>query len=226
MILIIGIFGIYSILSTIVIRWMNVKVIRRVPHDHTIALTFDDGPHPVYTLELLDLLKRHGVKATFFVVGENAEKNKEVIKRIQAEGHSLGLHHYRHVSSWFLSPLGLKKQLERTSEVLKRLTGEETRLYRPPWGHLNLFSLFLSKHYRIVMWSHIFKDWKVKECKEHLLHRLRNADSRGSIFVLHDNGATLGADEEAPRYMLECLDAFIEDALNRNIRFISLDDAS
>lgn len=202
------------------------KVIRRVSQDHTIALTFDDGPHPVYTRELLDLLKKHGVKATFFVVGENAEHNKELIKRIQAEGHSLGLHHYRHVSSWFLSPLGLKKQLERTSEVLKGLTGEETHLYRPPWGHLNLFSLFLSKHYRIVIWSHIFKDWKVKECKEHLLHRLKNADSRGSIFVLHDNGATLGADEEAPRYMLECLDAFIEDALNRNIRFISLDDAS
>jgi peptidoglycan-N-acetylglucosamine deacetylase len=205
---------------------MNVKIIRRVPHDHTIALTFDDGPHPVYTPALLDLLKKHGVKATFFVVGENAEQNKELIKRIQEEGHSLGLHHYRHVSSWFLSPLGLKKQLERTNEVLKRLTGEETYLYRPPWGHLNLFSLFLSKHYRIVIWSHIFKDWKVKECKEHLLHRLKGADSRGSIFVLHDNGSTLGADEEAPRYMLECLDAFIEDALNRNIRFISLGDAS
>jgi peptidoglycan-N-acetylglucosamine deacetylase len=226
LILVIGVFLIYSILSTIVIRWMDVKIIRRVPHDHTIALTFDDGPHPVYTRALLDLLKKHGVKATFFVVGENAEQNTELIKRMRAEGHSLGLHHYRHVSSWFLSPLGLKKQLESTNEVLKRITGEGTYLYRPPWGHLNLFSLFFTNRYRIVIWSHIFKDWKVKECKEHLLHRLKNADSEGAVFVLHDNGATLGADEEAPGYMLECLDAFIEDALNRNIRFISLEDAS
>lgn len=220
------VFFIYSILSTVIIRWLNVKISRRVPHEHTIALTFDDGPHPFYTRALLDLLKKHGVKATFFVVGENAERNPELIKRMQAEGHALGLHHYRHVSSWFLSPIGLKNQLERTNAVLKRITGDETYLYRPPWGHLNLFSLWFTKRYRIVIWSHIFKDWKVKECKEHLLHRLKHADSEGAVFVLHDNGAMLGADEEAPRYMLESLETFIEDALNRNIRFITLDDAS
>jgi peptidoglycan-N-acetylglucosamine deacetylase len=219
------IFFIYSIISTIVIRSLNFKIIRRVPFDRTIALTFDDGPHPSYTSALLDMLKKHGINATFFVVGEHAEQNPGLIKRMKEEGHSLGLHHYRHISSWFLTPWGLKKQLERSNEVIRGITGKETYLYRPPWGHLNLYSLLFAKRYRIIIWSHIFKDWKVKECRNHLLRRLNHADSEGSVYVLHDNGATLGADKDAPKYMLECVDAFIEDALERNIRFISLDDA-
>jgi peptidoglycan-N-acetylglucosamine deacetylase len=222
---IIGIFFIYSLVSTMIIRSLNVRIIRRIPQDDTIALTFDDGPHPVYTPALLDVLEKHRVKATFFVVGENAEQYPELINRMKVEGHSFGIHHYRHRSSWFLSPNGLKGQLEKSNQIIKKLTGEETFFYRPPWGHLNLFSLFFTKRYRIVIWSHIFKDWKVKECKEHLLRRLNEADTSGAIFVLHDNGATLGAEEEAPQYMLKCLDAYIEEALNRNIQFITLDDA-
>ncbi|QWC23935.1 polysaccharide deacetylase family protein [Bacillus haikouensis] len=225
LIVIIVTFFIYSIISTIVIRKMDIKIIRRVPHERTIALTFDDGPHPLHTSALLEILKRHGVKATFFVVGENAEQNPGLIKRMVDEGHSLGVHHYRHISSWFLTPWGLKKQLERTNEVLKRITGEGTYLYRPPWGHLNFSSLMFANRYRIIIWSHIFKDWKVKECKEHLSRRLNHSDSEGAVFVLHDNGATLGADEDAPKYMVECVDAFIKDALERDIRFISLDEA-
>ncbi|XXM71291.1 polysaccharide deacetylase family protein [Lysinibacillus sphaericus] len=204
---------------------LNLKIIRRVPRDRTIALTFDDGPHPSHTSALLDMLKKHGIKATFFVVGEHAEQNPDLIKRMAVEGHSLGLHHYRHISGWFLTPWGLKKQLERSNEVIRGITGEETYLYRPPWGHLNLFSLLFAKRYRIIIWSHIFKDWKVKECRAHLSRRLKHADSDGAVYVLHDNGTTLGADEDAPKYMLECVDAFIENALKRNIRFISLDDA-
>jgi peptidoglycan-N-acetylglucosamine deacetylase len=224
-VIIIGIFFIYSILSTIIIRCLNVRIIRRVPQKDTIALTFDDGPHPVYTRQLLDVLEKHGVKATFFIVGENAEQYPELIERMNAAGHSFGVHHYRHRSSWFLSPIGLKNQLDNTNKIIKRLTGEEVIFYRPPWGHLNLFSLVLTKRWYIVIWSHIFKDWKVKECKEHLLRRLNEADTGGAIFVLHDNGTTVGAEEEAPHYMIECLDAYIEEALNRNIRFLSLDDA-
>jgi peptidoglycan-N-acetylglucosamine deacetylase len=225
LIVITGIFFIYSLVSTVIIRLLNLRIIRRIPQDETIALTFDDGPHPDYTRALLDVLGKHGVKATFFVVGENAEQYPELINRMKVEGHSFGLHHYRHRSSWLLSPLGLKNQLDKTNRVIKQLTGEETLFYRPPWGHFNLFSLLFTKRYRIVIWSHIFKDWKVKECKEHLFRRLNEADTSGAIFVLHDSGSTTGADEEAPQYMLKCLDAYIEDALSRNIQFITLDDA-
>ncbi|WP_347553163.1 polysaccharide deacetylase family protein (plasmid) [Pseudalkalibacillus hwajinpoensis] len=212
----------YSIFSTIYIRRRNLCISRRVNSRNAIALTFDDGPDPIYTSHLLDILAKYGVKATFFVVGSKVEKYPELVKRMKLEGHSIGIHHYSHVSSWFLSPLQLKKQLNQCRLIIEKYTQEKPVYYRPPWGHFNLFALLIAKEYEVVLWSHIFQDWKVKKSGD-LIRRMKTVDRDGSIFVLHDSGTTFGADERAPYYMIESLDEFLAYALGKQIRFTLLE---
>ena len=99
-----------------------------------IALTFDDGPHPYYTEELLDGLKERGVVVTFFVTGEHASLHPDVIKRMQEEGHLIGNHTYSHMQLTKKNREKFKEELVRTNEVLQEITGVEVEYVRPPYG--------------------------------------------------------------------------------------------
>jgi peptidoglycan-N-acetylglucosamine deacetylase len=208
----------YAIFPTVLIRSFEWGIMKKLK-GAGMALTFDDGPNPEYTGQLLDLLKKYDVKATFFVVGSKVKKYPDVIKRMHHEGHTIGIHHYHHVSSWVLSPFQLKKQLSLTEMAIQECTNERVTFYRPPWGHFNLFTLLLSKKYQIVMWSAIFGDWKVQTS---LLEKLRKTTEPGSILLLHDCGETWGADREAPKYMLESLEVFLRE--NQGTKFMTLKD--
>ena len=99
-----------------------------------IALTFDDGPSAVWTPALLDGLKERGVKATFFLIGENADKNPEIVKRMAEEGHLIGNHTYHHVELIKVSENEARLELADTSAVIVRITGKEPEYMRPPFG--------------------------------------------------------------------------------------------
>lgn len=99
-----------------------------------IALTFDDGPHPCFTEQLLDGLKERGVKATFFVTGEHAELHPEVIERMENEGHLIGNHTYSHMQLRSGNREEFRKELIKTNEVISGITGEEVLYVRPPYG--------------------------------------------------------------------------------------------
>lgn len=99
-----------------------------------IALTFDDGPHPDYTAQLLDGLHKRGVKATFFVTGEHAELHPEIIKRMSEEGHIVGNHTYSHIQLKDSNKEEFKKELIKTNEIITGITGEEVLYVRPPYG--------------------------------------------------------------------------------------------
>ncbi|MGG0656277.1 polysaccharide deacetylase family protein [Rummeliibacillus pycnus] len=211
----------YGPLPTVLIRVFERGISKRIP-EKGMALTFDDGPNAEYTPQLLDLFKKYDVKATFFVVGSNVKKHPEIIKRMAKDGHTVGIHHYDHISSWIMSPFRLKKQLEMTEKVITECTGEKVSFYRPPWGHFNVFTLAVSKRYNKIMWSNIFGDWKVEKAKHGLLNELRNSLKEGAIFVLHDNGDTLGAEEQAPGYMIRNLEIFLKECKQKDVRFITL----
>ncbi len=213
----------YSIIPTIAIRVSGKEITKRIKGQKGIALTFDDGPHPEFTIMLLDLLKRYRVKAAFFVVGHKAEKYPEIIRRMHQEGHVIGIHHYQHVSNWSITPFQLKKQMNRTQKVIRRLTGKRTCFYRPPWGHFNLFTNQIAKDYEIVIWSHIFGDWKAERSEHTLLRDLRQVPDDGSIILLHDCGETIGADENAPKYMIENLEVFLKESVKEGRQFITLE---
>jgi peptidoglycan-N-acetylglucosamine deacetylase len=142
------------------------------------------------------------------------------------EGHTIGIHHFNHVSSWILTPFQLKKQLELTEKAIKECTNEKVTFYRPPWGHFNIFTPFVSKKYKKIMWSNIFGDWKVENCKNSLLEQLRSTTEKGSILLLHDCGETLGADDEAPQYMMKNLEIFLKENKARGTCYITLKELS
>jgi peptidoglycan/xylan/chitin deacetylase (PgdA/CDA1 family) len=99
-----------------------------------VALTFDDGPAPPFTGQILDVLRDYRVPATFFVCGQNAERHPELVRRIHAEGHTLGNHTYSHPFLYIQSRQRIAEEIDRTQEVIGRLTGYRPRLFRPPYG--------------------------------------------------------------------------------------------
>ncbi|MEG0386427.1 MAG: polysaccharide deacetylase family protein [Solibacillus sp.] len=201
----------YTILPTIFIRNFSNKIVKSTAQKG-LLLTFDDGPNPQYTPLLLDLLKTYKINAVFFVVAEKASQHPELIRRMQEEGHLIGIHHYTHQSSFFMTPAMLQKQLVKSKQILESLSKEPISLYRPPWGHFNAVTLKNAKNLQIMMWTSIFGDWKAQTCKTSLLQQLHQARCDGSIYVLHDCGQTIGADQDAPAHMLQTLHQFLEQA--------------
>ena len=214
----------YSVVSTVVIRAYGQGIIKRI-QKQGILLTFDDGPNPHYTPQLLDLLNVYNVKACFFVVGSKVKCYPEIIQRMAAEGHVIGIHHYEHISNWILTPWQLNKQLKLTEQAIMACTNEPVEFYRPPWGHFNVATPFLSKQYKVMMWSHLFWDWNVAKSENTLLNNMRKATVDGAIFLLHDCGETLGADKDAPAYMLQQLAIFLEESKREGTQFINLKES-
>lgn len=218
-------FLIYAILPTLIIRMSGRGITKRI-NAPAIALTFDDGPNPEYTPLLLNLLQKYGVKASFFVVGSKVKAHPAIIKRMCQEGHTIGIHHYHHISSWILSPFRLKKQLKMTEHAISEITQEKVTFYRPPWGNFNIASLFLSKRFKVIMWSDIFGDWKVAKGKNGLLEQLLQTTEAGSVLLLHDCGETWGADSLAPSYMLKSLEIYLQENISKGTKFITLNEVT
>ncbi|WP_239617520.1 polysaccharide deacetylase family protein [Cohnella mopanensis] len=214
----------YAFLPALVSRIFGFRVFMKGKSESDIALTFDDGPDPVYTPQLLDLLKKHGAKATFFVVGENAERNPDIIARIHQEGHILGIHNYVHHTNWFMRPKTVKRQIHRTSDVIKRITGTRPMYYRPPWGIVNVFDYANLGYLQIVLWTSLFGDWKKRVGAEKLYRRMRQKLKPGQVFLLHDCGITFGADKDAPANTLSALERILDDGRGLGYRFVGVDD--
>ena len=149
-----------------------------------IALTFDDGPHPVYTKILLDGLAERGAKASFFVTGENAEKYPELILRMQKEGHLIGNHTYSHIQLTSNNREAFRQELISTNEVLKEITGAEPIFVRPPYGswdksfekELNMFP---------VLWNIDPLDW-CSHNAECIAAKVVEKAGDGDIILMHD----------------------------------------
>lgn len=202
-------FFIYSIVPTVFLRSYSKKIIKQT-EEKGILLTFDDGPNPLYTGRLLNILQQYEVKAIFFVVAKKAQQYPDLIRRMKNEGHIIGIHHYTHRSSFLLTPWSLKKQLQQSQNILEHILEEGVHFYRPPYGHFNAAAPFIAKDFQVMSWSGMFGDWKRKTAQTKLEGRLENQRADGEIFVLHDCGKNLGADYDAPKYMLQALESFLQ----------------
>ena len=149
-----------------------------------IAITFDDGPHPSYTEQLLDGLKERGVHATFFVTGEHAGLHPEIIKRMQNEGHLIGNHTYSHIQLTKNNREDFKEELIMTNKVIKEITGEEVQYVRPPYGswdksfekELNMFP---------VLWTVDPLDWSSKNVTG-ITRKIVTNTKENDIILMHD----------------------------------------
>jgi peptidoglycan/xylan/chitin deacetylase (PgdA/CDA1 family) len=153
------------------------------------ALTFDDGPHEIYTPMILELLARHKIKASFFLVGEFSVRMPDLVRRIADEGHCVASHTYSHRDFDTLNRAELFRELVGCREVIKDLTGVDTNLIRPPRGKVNPASLFhLSRWgYRLIHWSKTYSDY-LQDGSTRLQERIRRAGLHaGDIALFHDN---------------------------------------
>lgn len=160
----------------------------RLPSGTACALTFDDGPHPLHTPQVLEILGRHGVKASFFLVGEYALRAPELVRRIAQEGHCVASHTFSHRELPALSRDELARELTDCREVLRQLTGTDTRLIRPPRGRIDVRSLVRLKRweYRVVHWSKTYSDY-LKDGSSALLARMRERGLEPrDIALFHD----------------------------------------
>ena len=149
-----------------------------------IALTFDDGPHPYYTEELLDGLKERGVVATFFVTGEHASLHPDVIKRMQEEGHLIGNHTYSHIQLTKKNRENFKEELVRTNEVLEEITGVEVEYVRPPYGSWDK-SFEAELNMIPVLWTIDPLDWCSSNVRC-ITDRVVEKAGENEIILMHD----------------------------------------
>jgi len=168
-----------------IIQRLFPKVTWRVDNSESIYLTFDDGPNPDVTPQLLQLLREYNVRATFFLLGKNAEKYPELVKRIQEENHSIGFHCNEHLNSRKLNRVLLLKNFKLPKNF------PATALFRPPYGKLKFWQYnFLKNKFPLIGWSVMPGDFDEKISFQKQLNRILKA-APGDIIVLHELPATL-----------------------------------
>ncbi len=169
-------------------RGKTLKQAKLGANDKLIALTFDDGPWPGYTAQILEILKKNKIKATFFVVGQVLNNYPDLGKRIVAEGHIIGNHTWNH---WyhFFNKKAAALEIDRTSDLIYKTTGTKTTLFRPPGGmlHNGLADYAKSKDYTVIMWSADSIDYALPSPPV-LVNRVVRQASPGGIVLLHDGG--------------------------------------
>ncbi|NID14525.1 polysaccharide deacetylase family protein [Luteibacter yeojuensis] len=181
-------------------------------------LSFDDGPEPGYTPRLLDTLAKHGVKASFFLVGEKIEQHPDIVKRIVDDGHMIGNHSYSH---WSFRNMNLTKQLDevyRTDALLRLFDDRPHHRMRPPHGYVGaqLLAHFARRRRSFVYWSYDSLDYQDRPV-EALIDRLRSdPPAAGDIVLMHDD-----SDKAA-----EALDVLLPEWLAQGMRFAALPGSS
>jgi peptidoglycan/xylan/chitin deacetylase (PgdA/CDA1 family) len=175
--------------------------------DGRIALTFDDGPDAEWTPRVLEILARHGARATFFLVGSRAARAPEVVRAIAGAGHEVANHSWSHRSLWLCGPRRTADEVRRCHDLLADLAGRPPRHFRPPWGMVNaaLWSVLRSVGERCVLWSVQPEGRRPRPPAEQSAWVLRRARP-GAIVDLHDAEGLTGA----PARLVQALPAVLD----------------
>lgn len=209
----------YSLIPTIYYKNHYMNKHRKSGEGKRIALTFDDGPSSQYTPALLDLLKKYNVKATFFMVASFAERNWEVVERIVEEGHEIGIHSFEHKNALIKGPWYTKRDFNNAIGIFNRY-GWNIKYYRPPWGHINLFTLKMVKKYNLhmVFWTVMAQDWSGSIKCEEITRRLNERITEGSVICLHDGRGK----NQAPSRTIKALEQVIPRLLKEGYEFVTI----
>jgi glycosyltransferase involved in cell wall biosynthesis/peptidoglycan/xylan/chitin deacetylase (PgdA/CDA1 family) len=163
-------------------------LVRGRPQTNAVSFTFDDGPHPEHTPRVLDTLRRQGIRATFFVVGRQAERYPDLVRRIAAEGHDVANHSFFHAETDLMSAREAVEGVLQTQQLLRRLVGEVPSLYRPPRGKLSLGKLLRLwwAGIRVVLWNVDPRDYACESSAEMAGWFRRNPLRGGDVVLFHD----------------------------------------
>ncbi len=145
-------------------------------------ITFDDGPIPEVTPWVLDVLDDYNAKATFFCVGDNAQRNRPILEKVMEKGHAIGNHTFHHVNGWKTASKDYIEEVALAQDILK------TELFRPPHGALRFSAKeTIRQNYKIIMWDILSRDYDNSISKEECLQNVINHAKNGSIIVFHDS---------------------------------------
>jgi peptidoglycan/xylan/chitin deacetylase (PgdA/CDA1 family) len=175
------------------------------PRPGELALTFDDGPNPLWTPRLLDLLDRRSVRATFFLVGSRAQAEPALVRQILSAGHLIGNHSWSHLNLALASSATIEDQLYRTTQTLAEITGAPPRFFRPPYGARRPATLAIARRLGLtpVLWNAMTSDWKNPSADAialRLTHKIDSLYRRGlsANIVLHDGSHSNPSADRAP----------------------------
>lgn len=214
----IGFWATLTVIGSFHIRWnYHLEGLHSNPtiKNNWVAITFDDGPHPEFTPQVLKLLDRYNAKATFFCIGKKAAEHPDLVKEIIAEGHTIGNHTYTHAQGFgFLSTEKIVGELQRTRKAIQDLTGLDTHLYRPAFGvtNPNISKAVNQSGLQVIGWSIRSLDTTYRS-KKSVLRRITRRLKQGDIILLHDTSAKT----------VEVLEQLLLFLQNNKIRSVTVD---
>jgi peptidoglycan/xylan/chitin deacetylase (PgdA/CDA1 family) len=173
--------------APLLLRWLQPQGLiwhgRQSRDTRAVYLTFDDGPHPDVTPQVLDMLRQYDARATFFCVGQNAERYPELFSRLKKEGHEVGNHTHRHKDGWKTDIWQYLGDVEEAGKLIK------SSLFRPPYGHVTRAQAKQLQHlgYTIIMWDVLTGDFDAIRSAEACFRTIEKFAKPGSIIVFHDS---------------------------------------
>ncbi len=197
------------------------EVVRKGTTDEkVIAITFDDGPHPRFTPQILSILKENDAKATFFVLGKHAEWYSKALLQVKEEGHEIGNHSYGHVDIKKISEEVIISEIEKTQDIIFKLTGNKPSLFRPPFGFYNekLLKILKERDLKVILWTETQDplDWNHPGVDKIVKKVLSNAQS-GDIILLHDYA-------EGECEAIKALEIILPELKKRGFRFVTVSE--
>ena len=188
-----------------------------------IALTFDDGPNEPYTSDVLNILEQYRIKATFFVIGQNARRYPETCRRIVTAGNVIGNHSYHHQKSLCLRRgKTVVHDIKLAHQAIYECTGFEPKLFRPPHGFRTPWLMRTVRHlgYTVVTWDNMTGDWKAEKSGDEIIRAILQRAKPGGVIVLHDGRDTRLSYDRS--HMLQALPFVIETLMERGFDFVTI----
>ncbi len=193
--------------------------------EKVVALTFDDGPSAAWTPKILDELKKAGVKATFFMLGEHVKQYPDVARRVAAEGHEIANHTYDHQMLLFDKPDKLKEEIIRAEKEIRDVTGVRARYFRPPkaWLTEKEKKQVRKLGYETVLWSLNSKDWVTFHDKQITSYILRHVRP-GDIILFHDSGGVFSHQGGNREETVRTIPRLVEKLKEKGYRFVTISE--
>lgn len=199
--------------------------IRKIKDKDKVVLTFDDGPDPLYTPRILDILKKYNVRAVFFLVGENVRKYPQLAQKIVEEGHDIGNHSFNHANLLILKSRAIKKNIMMANREIANITGMVPQFFRPPRGLYNKAVLDLCDGLgmRVILWSLTSLDWRgisATKMTKMVLEKVKGGD----IILFHDSGNIFYKKKTNHENTVRALPKIIEGIQKKGLKITALSD--
>lgn len=198
------------------------NIISNGPRDKKVlALTFDDGPHPIYTTEILDILKEYNVKATFFILGKHGELYPEILLRQNREGHEIGIHSYNHINMKKEEVEVVEDEFNKTQQIIYVSTGEEAKVFRPPYGTYNqmVYDIAVKNQCKMVLWTYYqdSRDWS-NPGTDKIVETVTSQARNGDIILFHDHN------EASENQTIEALKKILPELISQGYKFVTVSE--